>query len=164
MCIRDRCETINGSWGFNLKDRKHKSNKELIQYLIKAAGYGSNLLLNVGPMPNGEIQEKHIKSLEKIGKWIAENGETIYKTRKGPIDPTDEFVSTRKGNKIYLHILDFNKSQLIIEGLSEKIKKVSYYNTNFKVDYTFKKSTLIINLDKDQLREIDTIIELTVKS
>ena len=51
------CETINGSWGFNLKDRKHKSEKELVQYLVKAAGYGSNLLLNVGPMPNGKIQE-----------------------------------------------------------------------------------------------------------
>ena len=33
------CETINGSRGFNLKDRKHKSEKELIQYLVKAAGY-----------------------------------------------------------------------------------------------------------------------------
>jgi alpha-L-fucosidase len=48
------CETINGSWGFNLQDRKHKSDKELIHYLIKAAGYGSNMLLNVGPMPNGK--------------------------------------------------------------------------------------------------------------
>ena len=43
-----------------------KSKKELIQYLIKAAGYGSNLLLNVGPMPNGEIQEEHILSLIHI--------------------------------------------------------------------------------------------------
>ena len=64
------CETINGSWGFNLKDRKHKSEKELVQYLVKAAGYGSNLLLNVGPMPNGKIQEEHIESLKKIGKWV----------------------------------------------------------------------------------------------
>jgi len=77
------CETINGSWGFNLKDRKHKSKKELIQYLIKSAGYGSNLLLNVGPMPNGRIQKEHINSLKEIGVWIKNNGETIYKTKKG---------------------------------------------------------------------------------
>ena len=70
--------------------------QELIQYLIKAAGYGSNLLLNVGPMPNGEIQEEHIKSLKKIGEWVGENGETIYGTRKGPLNPTDELVSTIK--------------------------------------------------------------------
>ena len=61
---KEVCETINGSWGFNLQDKKHKSDKELIQYLINAAGYGSNLLLNVGPMPNGKIQPEHI-SLSK---------------------------------------------------------------------------------------------------
>ena len=88
------CETINGSWGFNLKDRKHKSKKELIQYLVKAAGYGSNLLLNVGPMPNGKIQEEHIKSLKEIGVWISKNGETIYKTKKGPIEPSDCLLYT----------------------------------------------------------------------
>ena len=157
------CETINGSWGFNLKDRKHKSEKELIQYLIKAAGYDSNLLLNVGPMPNGEIQEEHIKSLKKIGEWVGENGETIYGTRKGPLNPTDELVSTIKGNKIFLHILDFKKNQLVIDDLNEKIKKVTYYNSNLKVDFKFKKSVLTINLDRDQMNDIDTIIEIELK-
>ena len=57
--------------GFNLKDRKHKSKKDLVQYLIKAAGYDSNLLLNVGPMPNGKIQKKNILNLLKeIGDWV----------------------------------------------------------------------------------------------
>ena len=158
------CETINGSWGFNLKDRKHKSNKELIQYLIKAAGYGSNLLLNVGPMPNGEIQEEHINSLEKIGKWVSKNGKTIYGTRKGPINPSDELVSTRKENKIFLHLLNFEENELVINNLKEKIKKGTYYNSNLKADYEFKKSVLTINLDESQLDEIDTIIEIIIKS
>ncbi|MBT4959862.1 MAG: alpha-L-fucosidase, partial [Flavobacteriaceae bacterium] len=91
------CETINGSWGFNLQDRKHKSEKELVQYLVKAAGYGSNLLLNVGPMPNGKIQEEHIESLKKIGKWVKQNGQTIYNTKRGPIAPSDEIASTQNG-------------------------------------------------------------------
>ena len=96
------CETINGSWGFNLKDRKHKSEKELVQYLVKAAGYGSNLLLNVGPMPNGKIQEEHIESLKKIGKWVKQNGQTIYNTKRGPISPSDEIASTQNGNIVYI--------------------------------------------------------------
>ena len=102
---KEVCETINGSWGFNLKDNKHKSEKELIQYIIRSAGYGSNLLLNVGPMPNGEIQSEHIKSLKKVGGWMRENGETIYKTTGGPIAPTDEMAFTQKGKTMYLHIL-----------------------------------------------------------
>ena len=156
------CETINGSWGFNLKDRKHKSEKELIQYLIKAAGYDSNLLLNVGPMPNGEIQEEHIKSLEKIGRWVKQYGETIYQTRKGPIDPTDQVVSTRKENKIFIHVLDPSKEKLVIENFNEKIKKINYFDSGKKVNYSYNRSTLKIDLQKENIDNIDTILEITL--
>ena len=155
------CETINGSWGFNLKDRKHKSKKELIQYLIKAAGYDSNLLLNVGPMPNGRIQKEHIKSLSEIGQWVKLNGETIYGTNRGPIDPTDEIASTRKDNTIYIHLLD-NKSTYFIEGYNPKIKKITYYHSKKKVSYQKTKSGLIINVNQEELNEIDTIIKLEI--
>ena len=155
------CETINGSWGFNLKDRKHKSKKNLVQYLIKAAGYDSNLLLNVGPMPNGKIQIEHIKSLKEIGDWVKINGETIYGTSRGPIDPTDEIASTQKDNTIYIHLLD-NRKTYFIEGYNPKIKKISYYHSNKKVKYQKTKSGLIINVDDNELDEIDTIIKLEI--
>ena len=155
------CETINGSWGFNLKDRKHKSKKELVQYLIKAAGYNSNLLLNVGPMPNGRIQKEHIKSLSEIGDWVKLNGETIYGTTRGPIDPSDEIASTKKGNTIYIHLLD-NRSTYFIEGYNPKIKKITYLHSKNKVKYQKTKSGLIINVNEDELDEIDTIIKLEI--
>jgi len=156
------CETINGSWGFNLKDRKHKSKKELIQYLVKAAGYGSNLLLNVGPMPNGKIQEEHIKSLKEIGVWISKNGETIYKTKKGPIEPSDEITSTRRGNKIYIHLMNSKRESYFIPDFAFKIKKAIYFGTNSKVNYSNTKSGLTINVSKENRNDIDTIIEIDV--
>jgi len=154
------CETINGSWGFNLKDRKHKSKKQLIQYLVKAAGYGSNLLLNVGPMPNGKIQEEHIESLKKIGSWIKQNGQTIYKTKRGPIHPTDEIASTQNGNIIYIHLLDEKKKEYFIEGFNPKIKKISYLKSNKKVSYKKSNSGLTLILEKKEINYIDTIIKL----
>ena len=158
------CETINGSWGFNLKDRKHKSEKELIQYLINAAGYGSNLLLNVGPMPNGEIQDEHINSLKKIGLWVKENGETIYGTRKGPSEPNDQFITTKKQNKIYIHVLDSSIESLEIKTFAKKIKSFIYFNSKKKVKYVNKHNKLRIDLEKSEMNDIDTILELTIKS
>ena len=155
------CETINGSWGFNLKDRKHKSKKELIQYLIKAAGYNSNLLLNVGPMPNGKIQIEHIESLKEIGKWLRLNGESIYGTSQGPINPSDEIVSTMNGEFIYIHLLA-NKNTYFIEGFNPKIKTIRYLKSNNKVQYQKTKSGLIISIDSNELNEIDTILKLEV--
>ena len=156
------CETINGSWGFNLKDRKHKSKKELIQYLVKAAGYGSNLLLNVGPMPNGKIQEEHINSLKEIGVWISKNGQTIYKTKKGPIEPSDEITSTKRGNKIYIHLMNSKRESYFIPDFAFKIKKAIYFGTNSKVNYSNTKSGLTINVSKENRNDIDTIIEIDV--
>ena len=154
------CETINGSWGFNLKDRQHKSEKQLVQYLIKAAGYGSNLLLNVGPMPNGKIQEEHIESLKKIGKWVKKNGHTIYKTKKGPIDPSDEIASTQIGNIVYIHLLDKKKTEYYIEGFNPKIKKISYLNSNKKVSYKESNTGITLILNNTEINPIDTIIKL----
>ena len=156
------CETINGSWGFNLKDRKHKSKKELIQYLIKSAGYGSNLLLNVGPMPNGRIQKEHINSLKEIGVWMKNNGETIYKTKRGPIDPSDEIASTQKGNKVFIHILDSNKETFFIENFNLKIKNISYYKSTEKVDYIKNEFGLLLKVPNDKKNPIDTILELEI--
>lgn len=154
------CETINGSWGFNLKDRKHKSKKQLIQYLVKAAGYGSNLLLNVGPMPNGKIQEEHIESLKKIGSWVKQNGQTIYKTKRGPIHPTDEIASTQNGNIIYIHLLNEKKKEYFIEGFNPKIKKISYLKSNKKVSHKKSNSGLTLILEEKEINYIDTIIKL----
>ena len=156
------CETINGSWGFNLKDRKHKSKKELIQYLIKSAGYGSNLLLNVGPMPNGRIQKEHINSLKEIGIWVKNNGETIYKTKRGPIDPSDEIASTQKGNKVFIHILDSNKETFFIENFDLQIKKITYYKSTEKVDFIKNEFGLLLKVPNDKKTPIDTILELEI--
>ena len=112
-------------------------------------------------MPNGRIQKEHIKSLSEIGQWVKLNGETIYGTSRGPIDPTDEIASTQKDNTIYIHLLD-NKSTYFIEGYNPKIKKITYYHSNKKVSYQKTKYGLIINVNQDELNEIDTIIKLEI--
>ena len=157
------CETINGSWGFNLKDRKHKSKKDLVQYLVKAAGYDSNLLLNVGPMPNGRIQKEHIKSLKEVGNWVNIYGKTIYGTRRGPIDPTDEIASTQIDNTVYIHLLNNSKKTYFIENFNPKIKDFKYFDSNQKVSYEKTNFGLIINVDQDKLDPIDTILVLNIK-
>jgi alpha-L-fucosidase len=103
----EMCETMNGAWGFNLLDTRYKSTKDLVQLLAKAAGYDANLLLNVGPMPNGRIQPEFESRLEEMGQWLERNGESIYGTRGGPIPPRAWGVTTRKASKVYVHVLDW---------------------------------------------------------
>ena len=157
------CETINGSWGFNLQDRKHKSKKELIQYLIKAAGYGSNLLLNVGPMPNGKIQPEHEKSLYEIGDWLEDYGTTIYGTKKGPLAPSDRFVTTQKGKTIFLHLMDANTKKLHIEEFPVAIQNITHFETQKKLSFQNNKYGLTIDVSALSLNPIDNIIKIELK-
>jgi alpha-L-fucosidase len=121
----ETCDTINGAWGYNSSDKRFKSTRQLIQYLAKSAGLGANFLLNVGPKPDGTIQEEFATRLKEIGAWLAKNGESIYGTQAGPIAPRPWGVSTAKERKIYLHILDWPDTALAIPRLPRPIRKAS---------------------------------------
>ena len=136
-----------------------KSKKKIIQYLVKAAGYNSNLLLNVGPMPNGRIQKEHISILREVGDWLKVYGKTIYNTRGGPIKTTDEISSTQLHNTVFLHLLE-NKKTYYIENFKPKIKSFKYYSSGNHVDYEFSKNGLKINLNEIEMEEINTILIL----
>lgn len=111
----ETCETINNSWGFNITDTTYKTNKQLIDYLVKATGYGANFLLNIGPMPNGDIQPEFKERLAYMGNWLNQYGESIYHTRGGYIRPQPWGCITQKDGKMYVHILDKNATHITLE-------------------------------------------------
>lgn len=160
---KEVCETINNSWGFNLRDDKNKSIKDLIQYLVKGAGYDANFLLNVGPMPNGKIQPEHVALLKQMGEWTRQYGETIYGTRGGPLTPRDWGVTTQKGNKVYIHILKWYDETLTLPKLGKKVVSAKLFIDKTPVKFVENDFGLSIKVPKDKMNETDTVIELELK-
>lgn len=154
----ETCETMNNSWGFNLQDKNYKSTKNLIQYLVKAAGFNSNFLLNVGPMPDGRIQPEFIKTLGEIGKWMEKNGETIYGTRGGPVSPRAWGVTTQKGNKVFVHVLNPEDNNLLIPDFGAKVKKITFFGSGEKLKYRQDAFGIAISVPEGAFDEIDTIL------
>jgi alpha-L-fucosidase len=113
----ETAETMNGSWGYNLTDRAHKSVEQLIRYLVNAAGRNANLLLNVGPMPTGEIQPEFQERLRAMGQWLAVHGDAVYGTRGGPVAPRPWGVTTQKDDRVFVHILDWQDRELALPSL-----------------------------------------------
>lgn len=110
--------TINDTWGFKRDDHQWKSSRELIHRLVDIVSKGGNYLLNVGPDAAGEIPQPSIERLRTVGAWLLLNGEAIYGTQPGPIQGEAWCRSTRKGNKIYLHVLDWPEDgKLCINGV-----------------------------------------------
>ena len=104
---RDRpwetCMVMNGQWSF--RNRAAMPFKDLLGKLVRSAGGDGNLLLNVGPKPDGTIPQDQADRLKQIGKWLRKYGESIYGTRGGPFKPEQFCSSTCKDNKIYVHFL-----------------------------------------------------------
>ena len=160
---KEICETINYSWGFNLQDAGNKTEKELIQYLVKAAGYSSNFLLNVGPMPNGKIQPEHVALLKQMGAWLKTNGETIYETKGGPLTPREWGVMTQKGNKVYVHILNWQDETLTFPSLGKKIVSAKMFSDKSAVKFTDNEFGVTLKIPNTRRNDIDTIIELEIR-
>jgi alpha-L-fucosidase len=153
--------TLNDSWGFNIGDHKYKSPEEVEEMLVRAAGYNSNLLLNIGPMPNGEIQEEFVTRLRAIGEWTSRYGDSIYDTRGGPIPPGDWGVTTHKGDKIYVHALHWNAPLLALPPIEEKIRSAQDFATQAPVKFTQNGNGVVLELPASK-GEVDRVIVLDV--
>ena len=101
----ESCITVGEQWAWKPND-KLKSPQELIQTLIRTVAGDGNLLLNVGPMPDGRIEPRQVDLLKAVGAWLKVNGEAVYGTRGGPFMPGDHLASTHKGQFIYLFVLN----------------------------------------------------------
>ncbi len=159
----ESCQTMNNSWGFDIDDTHYKSVRDLIHFLVRDAGMNANLLLNVGPMPNGKIQPEFVDTLHKVGQWIETYGETIYGTRAGFLSPREWGVTTRKGDKQYLHVLQYPKdSVLFIAGVKQKIKSATYFTSGEKAPFKQIPEGVFFYMQDADARNIDNVIEITL--
>ena len=100
----ETCMTLCRQWSWKPEDEM-KSRQECLQTLIRTVGGDGNLLLNVGPMPDGRIEPRQVRRLHEIGAWLDQNGTSVYGTRGGPFLPDEWGVSTCRGNKIFLFVM-----------------------------------------------------------
>lgn len=160
----ETCETMNNSWGFNIKDDNYKSVPRIIHYLVNAAGRNANFLLNVGPMPNGIIQNEFTDTLKEVGKWLQQFGESIYGTRGNIMLPQDWGVVTSKDKNIFVHILKKPEQQfVVIEGMKGKVKSCRLMQNRQSIKCKQNNNAVTINLDQIALDDIDTIVEIETK-
>jgi len=158
----ETCETMNGSWGFSINDRSYKSVKQLVHYLVNAAGRNANFLLNVGPMPNGKIQPEFGDTLQKIGTWMKVNQESIYGTRGNVVAAQPWGVVTAKEKVWYAHVMTLpNDKNVSIPVGSGKLKSVTVLDGGAKLKFKQDKAGVVINLANADPGSMDTVLKLT---
>ncbi len=154
----ETCATLCGSWSWRPKARM-RSLKNCLQTLVRVAGGDGNFLLNVGPMPDGRIEPRQVQRLREIGQWLKKYGQTIYATRGGPFKPCSGCVSTRKDNRIYVHILDWSNKEFILPAIDKKIVRSSLL-TGGQMNLKQTPEAITVTVAKQYRRDMDTIVML----
>jgi alpha-L-fucosidase len=152
--------TMNGAWGFNITDRNFKSVRDLIGYLVKAAGNDANLLLNVGPRPDGTIQPEAVERLKAVGEWLSVYGRSIYGTRAGPVAPQTWGVTTRRGTTVFVHVLDAAVTTLTLPPIGARVSTAAMLATGDRVPVADAPAGLTITLPAASPTDHDRVVVL----
>jgi alpha-L-fucosidase len=132
----EACMTIGDYWQYSLKDVHFKEPSELVRILVDVVSRGGNLLLNVGPTPDGIIPQQLEERVRAVGAWLDDNGESIYGTTRSPFGPLHDAWCAAKGNRLYIHLQKRPDGPVQLPGLKNAIKKAWLLKTSepLKVD------------------------------
>lgn len=157
----ESCMTLSrkNQWAWGGADDGVKSERACLEMLVRCAGGDGNLLLNVGPMPNGEIAPEQVERLEQLGAWLAKHGESIYGTRGGPFKPGTYGASTRRGRKIYVHLLDRSLDPLELPPIAAKIVSSRVLGGG-EAEVRQTGTGITVHVGEAERRPIDTVVAL----
>jgi len=121
---------VGGVWSYK-PDGVMMTFEQCIKTLVSCAGGDGNLLLNTGPMPDGIIEQRQQERFQEIGLWLKKYGESIYKTRGGPIMPTKDYACTFHDKTVYLHIFNIGQTYNLT-GLKGNLESYNVLNGSAK--------------------------------
>ncbi len=142
----EACMTFNGSWGYMpyAPPQDWRSTREVLGMLREVTAAGGNLLLNVGPAPDGSIPPEAVERLQPVGKWLAKYGEAAY----GKLSCADTFewcplgAWTRKGKTAYFWCSRWPGKEIVIGGLRTKLLNASFLHNGNSISFQQSKGQL----------------------
>lgn len=155
---------LGNQWAYRPNDVYKSTATMLRDYIIKIVGNNGNFLMDVSPGPSGKFEKRVVDRLTDIGNWLKLHGESIYETRGGPYVPgaSNWGVATRKGNKAYLHILNWPAGKLTLPPLGKKVVSSSLL-TGGTVNVKQTATGLSIDVPIQYRKKIATVIVLELE-
>jgi alpha-L-fucosidase len=146
----EACMTFNGSWGYMpyTLDEDWHSARAVVSMLRQCTAGGGNLLLNIGPKPDGSVPEPAIGRLQAVGQWLEKYGEAVY----GSVDPAShpqlEWMPlgqfTRKGNAVYYWVSRWPGSALALGGFQSQLVRASLLGSDTALPFTQETRRIVI--------------------
>ena len=159
----EQCDVIQDNvWGYKIGEKKFRTPENVVEMVARAAAHDSNLLMNIGPDASGQLPRRAKEVLYATGKWFEKNGESIYGTTAGGLAIGKDVVSTRKGDYLYLHILnkDLQRFCFALDGDIVEAKYLDYDRVPFYQRTGI--GDVVINVERPKDYAFDLVLRLKV--
>lgn len=131
------CMTMNDNWGYFPSDTNYKPVAQIIRTFVEVIASGGNLLLNVGPKPDGTIPSEQVIRLEALGAWISKHKTAVFDTKAGL--PYGHFFGptllSKDQTKIYLCLFDNPKNYIQLKGIQNKVKSIRVLGSSEELSF-----------------------------
>ncbi|MBS1577288.1 MAG: alpha-L-fucosidase [Bacteroidetes bacterium] len=157
----ESCFTLCQQWAWKPND-KMKSLSQCLNLISQTSGGNGNLLLSVGPMMDGRIEARQIERLKEIGNWMKTNGAAVYGSLGGPYPPDSNLATTRKGDKIFVHVINTNTDHITLKNVPGRSVKNAALINGSKINFTQNGTsfTLALPADKKNSEEYIVVLEM----
>ena len=118
--VWESCITMNNNWGYCEKDHHYKPASLLIKKLVECVSKGGNMILNVGPDGDGNIPKESLEILDRIGRWMDKNAESIRGCGIASLEKPEYGRITQRDDRLYIHIFENTLGPLPILGLKKE--------------------------------------------
>lgn len=134
------CMTMNDSWGYQHNDNNYKTPNQVINILVETISKGGNLLLDIGPKPDGTIPAEQVEILKELGRWTSKHKEAVYATRAGI--PPGHFhgptALSKDGDILYLYLPYKPIGPIALKGIRNKINRIWVVGNGTKLSHDVK--------------------------
>ena len=131
------CMTMNDNWGYYPSDTNYKPVSQIVRTFVEVIASGGNLLLNIGPKPDGTIAKEQKERLEALGDWINKHETAVFDSKAGL--PYGHFYGptllSKDETKIYLAVFDAPRNYISLKGIQNKVKSIKVVGSSQKLNF-----------------------------
>lgn len=124
----EACLTLTDTWIYNREDRNWKSPEMILRTLVDSVASGGNVLLNIGPNGRGRMDAGTIRILDGVADWMDVHARAIQGCGPSAFKAPDGCRFTQNGNRLYVHVQNWPRKYLRLEGLGQRVQYAQLLN------------------------------------
>ncbi len=167
------CTTFNDSWGYQPNDHHFKDIRQIVRMFVECISKGGNMLISVGPDPEGTIPPEVEAQMKALGRWTHQYEEAIYEPEKGI--GTEYFAggTTLSADKqtLYLFVYDKPHRQVMMNGIRNNIRRVTALKNGRELSWSVTGGASWVNMpgciwietQEDDLDDVCTVLKVELE-